>query len=74
LQDYALSALRDELKVRVLLNERPKMPAKGNMARSETLTFSDGHEEQFDLIVSGHVLRPSSPRSSSTKASMYDVL
>ena len=59
LQDYALSALRDELKIRVLLNERPKMPATGNLARSETLTFSDGHEEQFDLIVSGHVCYPS---------------
>jgi NADH dehydrogenase FAD-containing subunit len=65
LQDYALSALRDELKVRVLLNERPKMPAKGNMARSETLTFSDGHEEQFDLIVSGHVWDPGPSPSSS---------
>jgi NADH dehydrogenase FAD-containing subunit len=53
LQDYTLSALRDELQIRVLLNERPKLPAGGNgMARSACLTFSDGREEQFDLIVS----------------------
>lgn len=52
LQDYTLTALQDELKVRVLLNERPKMPAGGNLARSASLTFSDGREEQFDLIVS----------------------
>lgn len=51
LQDYALSALRDELKVRVLLNERPKMPSQGNFATSASLTFSDGREEEFDLIV-----------------------
>ncbi|RYP81240.1 hypothetical protein DL769_002070 [Monosporascus sp. CRB-8-3] len=62
LGDYALSALQDELKIRVLLNERPEMPATGNMARSAALTFSDGHEEQFDLIVSAflffHVWSP----------------
>lgn len=52
LQDYTLSALRDELKIRVLLNERPQMPAGGNMATSAKLAFSDGREEQFDLIVS----------------------
>ncbi|KFY47074.1 hypothetical protein V495_02114 [Pseudogymnoascus sp. VKM F-4514 (FW-929)] len=51
LQDYALEALKDELKIRVLLNERPKMPAGGSMARSASLTFSDGHEEKFDLII-----------------------
>lgn len=52
LQDYTLKTLQDELEVRVLLNERPKMPAGGNMARSATLIFSDSHEELFDLIVS----------------------
>ncbi|OGM48091.1 hypothetical protein ABOM_002890 [Aspergillus bombycis] len=60
LQDYTLSALRDELKVRVLLNERPEMPAAGNMAQSATLTFSDGREEQFDLIIGCTGQRPNS--------------
>lgn len=54
LQDYVLNALRNELDVRVLLNERPKMPAQGNLATSAKLTFSDGREEDFDLIVSIH--------------------
>lgn len=52
LQDYALDALQNELRVRVLLNERPTMPAQGNFARHAKLAFSDGHEEEFDLIVS----------------------
>ena len=52
LQEYTLTALRDELKIQVILNERPKMPAQGNMVKSASLTFSDGREEQFDLIVS----------------------
>ncbi|KFZ23965.1 hypothetical protein V502_01557 [Pseudogymnoascus sp. VKM F-4520 (FW-2644)] len=51
LQDYALKALREELKICVLLNERPKMPAGESMARSATLTFSDGRKEKFDLII-----------------------
>ncbi|KAE8385094.1 hypothetical protein BDV23DRAFT_25484 [Aspergillus alliaceus] len=51
LQDYTLSALREELKIRVMLNERPKLPGGGSMARSATLVFSDGHEEQFDLVI-----------------------
>lgn len=52
LQDYVLTALRNELNVRVLLNERPKMPSQENLATSANLAFSDGHEEDFDLIVS----------------------
>lgn len=60
LQDYALKALQDELKIRVLLNERPKMPAGGSMARSATLTFSDGRKEKFDLIV-GDMLTYNTP-------------
>jgi NAD(P)H-nitrite reductase large subunit len=52
LQEYTLTVLRDELKVRVLLNERPKMPTAGSFARSASLTFSNKREEQFDLIVS----------------------
>ncbi|KAH8194135.1 hypothetical protein TruAng_011694 [Truncatella angustata] len=60
LGDYALVALQDELKVRVLLNERPKAPAVGNMAKSDTLTFSDGRKEQFDLIIVCTGQRPNS--------------
>lgn len=56
LQDYVLRTLRDQLKIRVLLNERPKLPAQGNFAQSVPLTFSDAHEEQFDLIVSSDTL------------------
>jgi NADH dehydrogenase FAD-containing subunit len=50
--DYTLNALRDELQIRVLLNERPAIP--GNFARGAALKFSDGHEEQFDLVVSSN--------------------
>jgi len=52
LQDYVLEFLREKLHVRVLLNERPDMSGEENMARSPTLTFSDGSEEKFDLVVS----------------------
>lgn len=52
LQDHALEVLRDELNVRVLLNERPKLPAIKTIPQPGTLTFSDKHEEYFDLIVS----------------------
>lgn len=51
LQDYTLSALRDDLKVRVLLNERPKLPEGEALVKSSTLQFSDGGTEEFDLIV-----------------------
>ncbi|KAI8717334.1 Pyr-redox-2 domain-containing protein [Fusarium sp. LHS14.1] len=60
LQDYTLTTLRDELKIRVLLNERPKLPPQGNMATSATLTFSDGREEKFDLIIGCTGQRPNS--------------
>ncbi|ETS85111.1 hypothetical protein PFICI_03136 [Pestalotiopsis fici W106-1] len=60
LQDYALDALRNELGVRVLLNERPEMPAQGNFARSATLAFSDGRKEDFDLIIGCTGQRPNS--------------
>ncbi|KAK7745814.1 hypothetical protein SLS53_002531 [Cytospora paraplurivora] len=60
LQDYALNALRNELNVRVLLNERPKLPAHGNLATSAKLTFSDGREEEFDLIIGCTGQRPNS--------------
>ncbi|KAL6365434.1 hypothetical protein LRP88_01428 [Fusarium phalaenopsidis] len=60
LQDYTLTALRDELKIRVLLNERPKLPPQGNLATSATLTFLDGREEKFDLIIGCTGQRPNS--------------
>ncbi|KZV91870.1 FAD/NAD(P)-binding domain-containing protein [Exidia glandulosa HHB12029] len=60
LGQYALVALRDELGIRVLLNERPSMPVQGNMARSASLTFSDGREETFDLIIGCTGQRPNS--------------
>jgi NADH dehydrogenase FAD-containing subunit len=52
LRRYAEETLRDELKVRVLLNERPQMPNGGSMARRASLTFSDSRKENFDLVVS----------------------
>lgn len=60
LQDYVLTALRDELKIRILLNERPKLPVGGNFAQSTSLPFSDGHKEEFDLVVSlpFYILQP----------------
>ncbi|CAI7621925.1 unnamed protein product [Penicillium manginii] len=56
--DYTLNALRDELQIRVLLNERPAIP--GNFARGAALKFSDGHEEQFDLVIGCTGQRPNS--------------
>ncbi|KAL4914629.1 hypothetical protein BDW62DRAFT_190011 [Aspergillus aurantiobrunneus] len=50
LQEYALDALR-ELDVRVLLNERPRVPDEGGIVKSAALVFSDGREEVFDLVV-----------------------
>ncbi|KAL2812285.1 hypothetical protein BJX63DRAFT_432727 [Aspergillus granulosus] len=53
LQDHALTALRDELGVRVLLGERPRLPSGGetSMARNARLVFKNGREEGFDLVV-----------------------
>ena len=54
LGDYVHAALQDELGVRILLNERPQMPAaasSGGVATSASLTFSNGRAEEFDLIV-----------------------
>jgi NADH dehydrogenase FAD-containing subunit len=64
LGDYALTTLKDEMKIRVLLNERPTMPAAGNFVREASLMFSDGHKEQFGLIVS---------RTSATLASVIPL-
>ncbi|KAL4924126.1 NAD(P)/FAD-dependent oxidoreductase [Aspergillus undulatus] len=51
---YALQALRDELRVRVLLRERPEAPKeKGGLGlmRDTKLVFGDGREEEFDLVI-----------------------
>ncbi|KAM5478534.1 hypothetical protein MaudMau93_008095 [Microsporum audouinii] len=53
-------ALQDELGIRVLLRERPKMPALGNMAKSAKLVFADGRVEEFDLIIGCTGQRPNS--------------
>lgn len=50
LHDHVLSVF-EGLKIRVLLNERAKIP-NGDLGSSKTLTFSDGREELFDLVVS----------------------
>ncbi|KAF2826047.1 FAD/NAD(P)-binding domain-containing protein [Ophiobolus disseminans] len=60
LQRYAKVVLRNELKVRVLLNERPKKPSGGSMARGAILTFSDTRSEQFDLVISCTGQQPNS--------------
>ncbi|KAK2882505.1 hypothetical protein FQN49_000271 [Arthroderma sp. PD_2] len=60
LGDYTLTALQDELNIRVLLQERPEIPAVGNMARSAKLTLSDGCVEEFDLIIGCTGQRPNS--------------
>ncbi|OJJ07398.1 hypothetical protein ASPVEDRAFT_142636 [Aspergillus versicolor CBS 583.65] len=51
LQEYTLSTLREVLNVRVLLNERPKIPRGEALVKAATLQFSDGREEEFDLII-----------------------
>jgi NADPH-dependent 2,4-dienoyl-CoA reductase/sulfur reductase-like enzyme len=61
LQEYALSTLRDELKIRVLLHERPEIPVGNNIIKSATLTLSDSRKEDFDLIVSSLFLLPHHP-------------
>ncbi|KAM5440978.1 hypothetical protein MferCBS31731_004117 [Microsporum ferrugineum] len=60
LGDYVLKALQDELGIRVLLRERPEMPALGNMAKSAKLVFADGRVEEFDLIIGCTGQRPNS--------------
>ncbi|KAF8205757.1 hypothetical protein K438DRAFT_2014618 [Mycena galopus ATCC 62051] len=50
LHDYTLPVIRDELKIRVLLNERPQLPKDRALLKDKTLTFSDGREEIFDLV------------------------
>ncbi|KAL3443120.1 hypothetical protein BJX65DRAFT_320945 [Aspergillus insuetus] len=63
LQEYALSALRNGLGVRVLLGERPVRPTaygKGSLARDATLVFRSGKKEIFDLVIGCTGQRPNS--------------
>ncbi|KAL2869639.1 NAD(P)/FAD-dependent oxidoreductase [Aspergillus lucknowensis] len=62
LQDHTLTALRNELGVRVLLGERPRLPSGGesSMTRNARLVFKDGREEAFDLVIGCTGQRPNS--------------
>ncbi|KAF7337967.1 Apoptosis-inducing factor 2 [Mycena venus] len=60
LHDHTLPIIQDELKVRVLLNERPQLPKDRALLKNKTLTFSDGHEESFDLVIACTGQRPNS--------------
>ncbi|KAL3476640.1 hypothetical protein BJX99DRAFT_270311 [Aspergillus californicus] len=60
LGEYVRKALEEELKVRVLVNERQILPAGVNMVRDTTLRFSDGREERFDLVIGCTGQRPNS--------------
>lgn len=53
LQDYVQAELENTLKVRVLLQQRPKLPESEGIARFAKLRFSDAWEEDFDAVVSG---------------------
>ncbi|KAK9781216.1 putative FAD/NAD(P)-binding domain-containing protein [Seiridium cardinale] len=60
LHDYVMHTL-EESGIRVLLNERPRLSVNsGSLAKNQTLTFSDGHEESFDLVISSTGQRPNS--------------
>jgi len=50
LHEYVLPVLQ-ELKIKVVLNERPRLPVGKTLARDTTLRFSDEREETFDLVV-----------------------
>ena len=52
LRALVLHTLSAELRIRVLLNERPQLPERRAISRSCYLTFSDKREESFDLVVS----------------------
>ncbi|KAJ6502071.1 hypothetical protein C8R45DRAFT_1209701, partial [Mycena sanguinolenta] len=60
LHDHVLPILRDELKMRVLLNERPQLPKDKGLLRDQKITFADGHEESFDLVIACTGQRPNS--------------
>ncbi|KAJ6547009.1 hypothetical protein B0H19DRAFT_953194 [Mycena capillaripes] len=60
LHEYVLPFIRDELKIRVLLNERPQLPKDRALLKGKTLAFSDEHEESFDLVIGCTGQRPNS--------------
>lgn len=57
LSDHVKRRFEDELKIRVMLNERPKAPEAQVRPGKASLTFSSGITEQFDLVVSFCSLR-----------------
>ncbi|KAJ7864844.1 hypothetical protein B0H14DRAFT_2735870, partial [Mycena olivaceomarginata] len=60
LHDYTLPIIRDEHKIRVLLNERPQLPKDRALLKQQALGFSDGREESFDLVIACTGQRPNS--------------
>ncbi|KAJ6502105.1 hypothetical protein C8R45DRAFT_1060508 [Mycena sanguinolenta] len=60
LHDHVLPILQNELKIRVLLNERPQLPKDKALLKEQTITFSYGHEESFDLVIACTGQRPNS--------------
>ncbi|KAK2757239.1 Apoptosis-inducing factor 2 [Arachnomyces sp. PD_36] len=58
LHDHVLPVLQ-ELKIRTLLNERPRIPG-GVIGRNKALVFSDASEEMFDLVIPCTGQRPNS--------------
>ncbi|KAF7376442.1 Apoptosis-inducing factor 2 [Mycena sanguinolenta] len=60
LHDHVLPILQNEYKIRVLLNERPQLPKDRGLLRDQKITFADGHEEAFDLVMACTGQRPNS--------------
>ncbi|KAK7038145.1 apoptosis-inducing factor 2 [Favolaschia claudopus] len=60
LHDHCMQVMNNELKVRVLLNERPQLPREKALLKQQTLKFSDGREEIFDLVIACTGQRPNS--------------
>ncbi|KAI0477849.1 hypothetical protein GGR56DRAFT_674178 [Xylariaceae sp. FL0804] len=63
LREHVLAVLREQ-GVRALLNERPRMPSSREAMMAAggrtSLTFSDGHAEDFDLVLCCTGMRPNS--------------
>lgn len=51
LSDHVQRRFEDELKIRVLVNERPKAPEAQARPGPASLTFLSGSTEQFDLVI-----------------------
>ncbi|KAL1311466.1 hypothetical protein AAFC00_004409 [Neodothiora populina] len=59
LHGYVLPVL-EKLKIRCLFHERPSLPQGDSFLKDTTLTFSDGHQEKFDLVIGCTGQRPNS--------------